>query len=76
MMSLNDPDEHSALRWADKRSRLPADHPQHISREARELIFSRALARMEQQCDALIAAMVRELGAEPTAEAFCGDLHA
>ncbi len=46
----------------DERSRLPTDHPQHISWEARDVIFHRALAGMERQVDAMVAAMLRELG--------------
>lgn len=58
-------DDRHAILWADERSRLPADHPQHISREARDLIFSRALARMEAQVDAMIEAVLRELDGRP-----------
>jgi len=63
-ISLHDLEDHHALLWANERSRLPADHPDHISREAQDVIFSRALIRMERQCDTLIAAMLRDLGAE------------
>lgn len=64
MLTIDELDDCRALLWADERSRLPADHPDHISGKARDLIYSRALARMERQCDAMIAAMLRELGDE------------
>jgi hypothetical protein len=63
-ISLYDLDDRYAILWADERTRLPADHADHISREARDVIFARALGRMEAQCDELIAAVLRELGAE------------
>lgn len=62
-ISIYDFDDRYAIFWADERSRLPPDHPDH-SREARDLISGRALARMERQVDAMIAAMSREFGAE------------
>ena len=60
-MTLDHLDDRYALLWADECSRLPADHPDQISREARDLIFSRSLARMERQVDDMIVAMLRGL---------------
>lgn len=64
-ISLHDLDDRYAILWADERSRRPPDHPDHISREARNLILSRALARMERQVDAMLLAVLRELPGEP-----------
>lgn len=55
-ISLDDPHDRRTLLWADERSCLPADHPDHISR---------ALQRIEAEVDTMIAAMHRELGEEP-----------
>jgi len=62
-LSIDDLDDSYALHWTEQRSRLPTDHPHHISHEARGVI-ARALAGMERQCDEMIAAMLRELGEE------------
>jgi hypothetical protein len=64
-ISLYDLDDTYALMWAEERSRLPVDHPYRISRQARDVIFNRALTRMERQCDALTAAMLHELEQPP-----------